>query len=289
MIKRTIELGVAGVVVRQEQRRHRRVDAERARRVHEEQEDVGLVSLLTRLGLASERDVAEALSELLELPLIAAKDAPEVPPAGVQLSVRFLKQFHVVPIGESEQSIKLLVADPQDHYAHDAVVLATGKTVDCAVGLRSEIDDLIERYYGQGRSAMGTIVENLSGEDGGGEEAFDLFDERVQDAVVAVVAFGGADHAAAVLNSPARRVQGDPASGLQVGVDQGDPRRHRLPAVSRSALSPDQAPSAGHAGIRRDSQRAATERCARSRRPASFGPVPTRGEHPRIDTGWCLV
>ncbi|MFO1493619.1 MAG: type II secretion system ATPase GspE [Lysobacterales bacterium] len=145
-------------------------DLARARRVHEEQEDVGLVSLLTRLGLASERDVAEALSELLELPLIAAKDAPEVPPAGVQLSVRFLKQFHVVPIGESEQSIKLLVADPQDHYAHDAVVLATGKTVDCAVGLRSEIDDLIERYYGQGRSAMGTIVENLSGEDGGGED-----------------------------------------------------------------------------------------------------------------------
>ncbi|MDX2300722.1 MAG: type II secretion system ATPase GspE [Xanthomonadaceae bacterium] len=145
-------------------------DLARARRVHEEQEDVGLVSLLTRLGLASERDVAEALSELLELPLISAKDAPEVPPAGVQLSVRFLKQFHVVPIGETEQTIKLLVADPQDQYAHDAVVLATGKTVDSAVGLRSEIDDLIERYYGQGRSAMGTIVENLSGEDGGGED-----------------------------------------------------------------------------------------------------------------------
>jgi hypothetical protein len=41
--------------------------------------------------------------------------------------------------------------------------LATGKgTEHVRVGLRTEIDDLIERYYGSGRSAMGTIVENLS-------------------------------------------------------------------------------------------------------------------------------
>ncbi len=150
--------------------RLKETDLVRARRVHEEQDDVGLVSLLTRLGLASERDVAEALSELLSLPLISGKDAPDVPPTGAALSVRFLKQFHIVPIAETETAIKLLVADPQDHYAHDAVVLASGKTVDMAVGLRSEIDDLIERYYGQGRSAMGTIVENLSGEDGSGED-----------------------------------------------------------------------------------------------------------------------
>ena len=132
--------------------RLKETDLVRARRVFEEQDDVGLVSLLTRLGLASERDVAEALSELLSLPLISAKDAPEAPPNSATLSVRFLKQFHIVPIAETETTIKLLVADPQDHYAHDAVVLASGKTVDMAVGLRSEIDDLIERYYGQGRS-----------------------------------------------------------------------------------------------------------------------------------------
>ncbi|MCC6592505.1 MAG: Flp pilus assembly complex ATPase component TadA, partial [Xanthomonadales bacterium] len=150
--------------------RLKEADLARARRVHEEQAEVGLVSLLTRLGLASERDVAEALSELLELPLLSAKDAPEVPPAGVQLSVRFLKQFHVVPVAETERTVRLLVADPQDNYAHDAVALATGKTIETVVGLRSEIDDLIERYHGQGRSAMGTIVENLEGGGDGGED-----------------------------------------------------------------------------------------------------------------------
>ena len=38
--------------------------------------------------------------------------------------------------------------------------LATGRDMRPASALRSEIDDLIERWYGQGRSAMGTIVEN---------------------------------------------------------------------------------------------------------------------------------
>src|SRR3546814_10079229 len=39
--------------------------------------------------------------------------------------------------------------------------------VERCVGLRSEIDDLIERWHGQGRSAMGTIIETADGEASG--------------------------------------------------------------------------------------------------------------------------
>src|SRR5690606_17271182 len=76
-------------------------------------------------------------------------------------SIRFLKQQHVCPLGESGTHIDLLVADPADSYPVDAVKMATGRDVSVKIGLRSEIDDLIERYYGSGRSAMGTIVEDL--------------------------------------------------------------------------------------------------------------------------------
>jgi general secretion pathway protein E len=142
--------------------RLKREDLVRARRLHEETPDGSLVALMTRLGLVSERDAAEALSDVLRLPLLTAKECPDAPPAGVQVSVRFLKQYHVVPITESEQEIGVLVADPTDAYPLDALRLAVSKTVAMRIGLRSEIDDLIERYYGSGRSAMGTIVENLS-------------------------------------------------------------------------------------------------------------------------------
>ena len=60
-------------------------DLVRGRRLHHEDPTSGsLVSLLTRLGLVSEREMAEAVSELLSLPLLSAKEFPDTPPANVQ-------------------------------------------------------------------------------------------------------------------------------------------------------------------------------------------------------------
>src|SRR6185437_3526459 len=71
----------------------------------------------------------------------------------------------------NERELALLMADPADPYPLQAVTLAAGRPVALRIGLRSEIDDLIERYYGSGRSAMGTIVENI---DGGASEVDDV-------------------------------------------------------------------------------------------------------------------
>ncbi len=150
--------------------RGRLKDADLARAQRLQAEAGGsLGSLLVRLGLVSERDMAEAASEVLGLPLMASKECPDAAPENLPLTLRFLKQQAVVPVGEDAFGLDLLVADPQDPYAADAVQLATGRAVRVKVGLRSEIADLIERYYGQGRSAMGTIVENI-GDDTAGDE-----------------------------------------------------------------------------------------------------------------------
>ena len=150
--------------------RLKEVDLARAQRLHAEAGG-SLLSLLGRLGLVSERDHAEACAAELGLPLLGAKSVPEDPPElvdGAQpVSVRFLRQFHLLPIGEHRGRLQVWMSDPHDGYALDAVRLATGCDIAPAVGLRSEIDDLIERWYGQGRSAMGTIVESADGEGGG--------------------------------------------------------------------------------------------------------------------------
>ena len=123
-----------------------------------------LPGLLVKLGMVSERDMADTLGDVLGLPLMAAKDCPDAPPANVQLSLKFLKHHAICPVGEDEHSVTVLCADPQDAYLADAVRLATGRAVKLAVGLRSEISDLVERYYGQGRSALGSIVEDVGEE-----------------------------------------------------------------------------------------------------------------------------
>ncbi|HEY5802948.1 MAG TPA: type II secretion system ATPase GspE [Lysobacter sp.] len=138
-------------------------DLARARRLQEETGG-GLLALLARLGLVSERDHAETCAEVLGLPLVSVKDAPELPPEGVAMSARFMKQFAVCPVGESDTAVDVLMADPQDLYTIDALRLATGRDIRPAVALRSEIGDLVERWYGQGRSAMGAIVETAEGE-----------------------------------------------------------------------------------------------------------------------------
>jgi general secretion pathway protein E len=161
------EARICAVLV--ERGRLKEADLGRARRLHEESGG-SLVSLLTKLGLASERDVAEAIAAVLDLPVKYSKDVPDSPPENILLPLRFLKQHHVVPIGETETTVELLVADPQEVYPKQATALATGRAVTVSVGLRSEIDDLIERYYGQGRSALGTIVESLSEDGSRGED-----------------------------------------------------------------------------------------------------------------------
>ena len=161
-------------------------DLVRARRLQEETGG-SLLTLLARLGLVSERDHAETSAAVLGLPLVSAKDAPELPPEGVALTAKFMKQFHIVPIGEGESHVDVLVADAQDVYALDAVRLATGREVRPCLALRSEIDDLIERWHGQGRSAMGAIVETAEGESGDLDDVEHLRDLASEAPVIRLV------------------------------------------------------------------------------------------------------
>lgn len=128
----------------------------------------GLLPLLVRLGLVSERDHAQACAEVLSLPLLDAKNVAEAAPESLldalPLSLRFLKQFHVCPLGLNDGVLDLWLSDPQEPYAAEAVRLAMGVPARLQVGLRSEIDDVIERWFGQGRSAMGAIIETADGE-----------------------------------------------------------------------------------------------------------------------------
>src|SRR6185312_3688690 len=110
--------------------RLKEADLARARRLHEENGEGNLVPLLTRLGLVSEREMGDALSEVMGLPLITAREFPEAPPQNVSMSIRFLKQHHIVPIAETDTKVTWVVADPAETYPIQAAQLATGKEAE---------------------------------------------------------------------------------------------------------------------------------------------------------------
>jgi len=134
---------------------------------YQEQNGGDLVTLLVRLGLVSERDVAEAEAGLLDLPLVRTADLPEEAPELPGISVRYLKQNLILPIEESNGDLTVVMANPRDTFAHKALSMASGKNIIIRVGIASEIENGIEKLLGGGRSAMGQIVESLGGEEDG--------------------------------------------------------------------------------------------------------------------------
>jgi len=146
--------------------RLKQADLKRAE-TYRDQNGGDLITLLVRLGLVSERDVAEAESSLLKLPLIRTADLPDEVPELSGVSVRYLKENQILPVAESEDDLTVVMANPRDEFAVQSLAMATGKNILRQVGIASEVENGIEKLLGGGRSAMGQIVERLGAESEG--------------------------------------------------------------------------------------------------------------------------
>jgi len=134
---------------------------------YQEQNGGDLIALLVRLGLVSEKDVAEAESSLLDLPLIRTADLPEEVPELPGISVRYLRENQILPIAETDDDVTVVMANPRDDFAIQSLAMASGKNIVRQVGISSEVENGIEKLLGGGRSAMGQIVDRLGAESEG--------------------------------------------------------------------------------------------------------------------------
>lgn len=125
-------------------------------------EDDHLGSILVRLGLVSEQDVAGALRTQFSLPLAELTDYPDIPVLKEQLSPKFLKQHNIVPLAVTEDEVQIAIADPLDTFAINAIKIFCERKVSCRIGLPSEIQAALERLYGSGKTQMAQIVEDIA-------------------------------------------------------------------------------------------------------------------------------
>ncbi|WP_370525910.1 MULTISPECIES: type II secretion system ATPase GspE [Methylococcus] len=155
----------------------REMDLARAKRLAAQADDMRLPALLVKLGVVSERDVAETLAEASGLPLVGPSDYPDVSPLPESVAARFLKDRHAVGVAAGDGGFVVAVEDPFDSELIHALGLACGQPIQPVVGLASEIDRALEQQIGSGRSVMGQIVENL----GGDEDADEADVEHLKD------------------------------------------------------------------------------------------------------------
>ena len=151
---------------------------ERALRLQQESGEK-LGQLLVTLGLVAQRDVAEALSAQLALPLVDAAGYPEFPILEERVSARFLRESRALPVREDETELALAMADPTDTYTIGAFEMVTGRSVRPLVAIPTELDAALERLYGSGKSAVSQLVGDV--ETRVDELAFDADVQQLKD------------------------------------------------------------------------------------------------------------
>ena len=121
-------------------------DLEHALAAQAEMQDL-LGRILVRLGLLAESDLAQVLARQLGVPLVTADAFPEdlLPVNG--LSPEYLRMHRLLPLALEAGTLRLAMASPQDAFLVKAVHLASGLEVLPALGLESEIETALERYF----------------------------------------------------------------------------------------------------------------------------------------------
>lgn len=133
--------------------------------------------VLSKLGLVSESDVADALATILGLPLAGSSDYLGIAVHDEALNANFLRASQIVPLEVDEHALTVAMADPFDSYAVGALRLFTGKRVDIKIGMPADIDAALERLFGQQNA-----VSELANESGAGDPAEASDDiERLRD------------------------------------------------------------------------------------------------------------
>jgi general secretion pathway protein E len=163
------------------------IELKKVERVQKTSVAESLPQLMVKLGLCSEQDVANAFVESGQFEIVIADQYPLERQLPENISLRFLKNYHVIGLADTQDTVTVALMDPEDSFVLDSIRLATGKQVIAKVGLLSEIDVALEEQYGQGRSKMEKILDDLGGDEIGEEDLEHLKDLASEAPVIKMV------------------------------------------------------------------------------------------------------
>src|SRR3972149_2274594 len=145
------------------------IDADALKLGIEKQAKTGerLGAALVSLGLLSEKDMLRILSSQIGIPFLLPHEYPQTPPQMERRpSVKFLKQYCVVPVERKGGVLKVAAADPLDPYPKEALRTSTGLDIETVLGGEKDILDAIEADYGAGAATFEKIIEGMGEKDG---------------------------------------------------------------------------------------------------------------------------
>jgi len=125
--------------------------------------------ILVDLGYVAERDVLNVVSEQLKVPIFNG-EYPAVPVESAGLPFRFLRAFNAIPVHVEDKVLSLVMADALDVETQNAVRLRSGLELQVFMALESDIQQQLERLYGDEENSSEKLIETLGDAFGGDDE-----------------------------------------------------------------------------------------------------------------------
>lgn len=202
-------------------------DLSKVLRMCEEKPDVSFIDLLTRLGLVGDMDIAQALSAVLDLPVVSKDRFPKESIIENIISSRFLKEQKVLPLAIDDENILVAMANPADIETRDAIALACDREVNVRVGVASEIEASLDQIGGDRSSQMDQILDDAAIEEISDEEVDHLKDLASEAPVIRLV------------NLLIQRAAEQHASDIHIEPFEGQLKvRYRIDGVLKEVESP---------------------------------------------------
>ena len=202
-------------------------DLSKVQRMCAEKPDVSFIDLLTRLGLVGDVDIAQALSAVLDLPVVRKDHFPKESIIENIISGRFLKEQKVLPLAIDDENIMVAMANPADIETREAIALACDREVNVRVGVASEIEASLDQIGGDRSSQMDQILDDAAIEEISDEEVDHLKDLASEAPVIRLV------------NLLIQRAAEQHASDIHIEPFEGQLKvRYRIDGVLKEVESP---------------------------------------------------
>ncbi|HEU4950081.1 MAG TPA: ATPase, T2SS/T4P/T4SS family [Candidatus Deferrimicrobiaceae bacterium] len=152
-----------------------------------------LGEVIVNLGLATETEIAQALSLQLGIPLIDLENTPVEPQAIELIQEKVARKHLIIPVSIDRRELHIAMADPLSFEAFEDVRFASGYTIKPFLAPKCDILWAIDQHYHLGTS-LKTIVKNIVEErhvevmrDAGDNDGTDLDDLRKKSEAAPVI------------------------------------------------------------------------------------------------------
>src|SRR5436190_11476573 len=137
---------------------------------------------LIQLGLLTERQLLEVMSEHLHLPMINLEEVQFEPDLLRALPARIVYRKRLVPVKRFNGTLQVATSDAFDLYSFDEIKLMTGLNIQPVLAPKDDIEKVIKTHYGLGGDTLDEMVgddgaESSSGVTEGSEDLLEMAQE----------------------------------------------------------------------------------------------------------------